>query len=111
TREAARRQRVDQRNLVVGGDKGLFYLQAIARADFVDCYARRPGIHAMTPRWRNCSRCASVRPAEARTVSVCSPKVGARSRTSPGLADSTGNTAGISTRTPVAPRISAMALR
>src|SRR5690606_5214230 len=110
-REAAVGQGVDEGDFVVGGNLGFFDLQAVARADFVDLDAGGSGVHAMTPRARNCARWASVRPAWASTASVCSPSVGARSRIAPGLSDSSGNTAGISTRTPLAPWISAMALR
>src|SRR3546814_18973314 len=77
---------------------------AVARADFVDFYARGASVHAMTPRARSWARCWSVRPAAASTVSVCSPRVGARSWMAPGLVDNMGNTAGIPTRTPLADR-------
>ena len=70
-----------------------------------------PALHSITPRARSASRCSWLRPAEASTASVCSPSVGARSRTTPGLSDRWGNTAGMSTAMPLAARTVVMASR
>src|SRR5690606_38897800 len=110
-RKAAGRKCIHQGDLVRRGHLGFFDLQPVTRADFVDFHLGGAVLHARTPRARKSASVAASKPASANTASVCSPKVGARSWMPPGLSESRGNTAGISTSIPLAPRKRVMAPR
>ncbi len=82
---AGARQRVDQRDLVVGRHEGRLDLQAVARADLlhVDAPARAVPelcVHATTFELRRAAMSSAAKPISASTASVSSPSRGAEER-------------------------------